>query len=221
MIDGLHNIVAQLQVKQLILFNPTELFERINRLAWYEDTLHQWADDQEIPAEAKVLEGGCATGSLTSYIEKAGHFVTGVDRSRKMIERAKTRYTGINYRVADVLDLPFESNSFDAVIATSLINIVDNKSQALKELTRVCKKGGKISILVPLQSFSDNDLISLQQVIGGAGFSAAAMRAWHRHAPKMKTKNIETLFFQSGLAEMTTKTYLQGLVSSASAIKIR
>jgi len=219
MIDRLRNLVAELQVKRLIAFKPTVLFDRINQLAWYENTLHQWAGDQNFPVGARVLEAGCATGALTAYIAKAGYSVTGVDLSERMIDLAKTKHIGIDYLVADVLKLPFESNSFDAVIATSLVNIVDDKAKAMRELRRVCKTGGRVSILVPLDSFTDDDLALLQQSIGDIGFSAATIRAWHRYAPKMNNKDIAQLFLQSGLAEPTTKTYLKGLVISASATK--
>ena len=219
MIDWLSKIYAQLQIKLLIIFSPTVLFEKINQLDWYKNTLHQWVDDQNLAANSKVLEVGCATGALTTYIANTGCVPTGVDLSSDMIELAKNKNRNIEYLVADVMNLPFEDNSFDVVLATSLINIVDDKTKAINELSRTCKKGGRITILVPSESFGDKDLLSLQLSVGSSGFSAAAMKAWHEKPPKMKSSDIENLFNQAALSEITTKIYLQGMVISASVIK--
>jgi len=219
MINWLSKVYAQLQIKLLIIFRPTVLFDKINQLNWYKNTLHQWVDDQNFPANSKVLEVGCATGALTAYLAKTGCVPTGVDLSSDMIELAKHKNTDIEYLEADVMDLPFDANSFDVVLATSLINIVDKKTKAINELSRTCKKGGVITILVPSDSFGDKDLPPLQLSVGSTGFSAAAMKAWHENPPKMKTSDIECLFKQAGLKEITTRSYLQGMVISASAIK--
>jgi ubiquinone/menaquinone biosynthesis C-methylase UbiE len=219
MITWLKKLYYQLEVKLLIIFRPAELFDRINQLKWYKSALHQWVDDQNFAAKSKVLEVGCATGVLTAYIAKAGLIPTGVDSSSKMIEFAKIKNDGIDFSVADALDLPFEADHFDGVIAASLVNIVSDKSRAINELSRTCKKGGIVTILVPSVKFSDKNLHSLQASIENSGFSIAALEAWHNHAPKMEAGEISKLFKQAGLTELTTKHYLQGMVISASAIK--
>jgi ubiquinone/menaquinone biosynthesis C-methylase UbiE len=217
---SLENIYFKLQIKLLLIFKPTVLFDRINQLDWYQNTLRQWVDDQAFSTDSKVLEAGCAAGSITAYIANSGCIPTGVDFSSDMIELAKNKNSNINFLVADVLDLPFEKNSFDAVIAASLINIVTDKNKAINELSRTCRKGGSISILVPLAEFNDDSLYSLQTSLGNAGFSYAAMNAWHRLPPKMKASEISILFKKAGLTEITTKQYLQGMVISVSAIKL-
>jgi ubiquinone/menaquinone biosynthesis C-methylase UbiE len=219
MIFWLPKYYFKIQIKILIIFKPTVLFDKINELNWYKNTLHQWIDDHNFPTKSKVLEVGCATGALTSYIAKLGYIPKGVDVSNKMIELAKTNHSQIDFLVASVFDLPFEDNFFDVVIAASLINIVPDKSKAIYELTRTCKKGGMITILVPSAKFNDENLCSLQASVGDSGFSVAAMRAWHKLAPKMKISDISDLFKQAGLIEITTKNYLQGMVISVSAIK--
>jgi len=219
MIFWLKKYYFQLQIKLLIIFKPTVLFDKINQLNWYKNMLRQWVDDQNFTAKSKVLEVGCATGALTAYIAKSGCLPTGIDSSSKMIELAKINNNDIDFLVANVFDLPFETGFFDVVIAASLINIVSDKNKAIYELTRTCKKGGMITILVPSAKFNDENLGSLQASVGDSGFSAAAMRAWHKLAPKMKASDISDLFKQAGMIKITTKNYLQGMVISVSAIK--
>ena len=219
MIFWLKKQYFQLQIKYLLSFKSTLLFDKINQLNWYKNTLRQWVDDQGLTAKDKALEVGCASGALTAYIAKSGCTPTGVDFSSKMIERAKIKNDGIHFLVADALDLPFETGVYDDVIAASLINIVKNKSKAINELSRVCKKGGTMTVLVPLAEFNDDNLHSLQASLGNSGFSFAAMNAWHKLPPKMKASDISALFKQAGLTEITTKNYLQGMVISVSAKK--
>lgn len=219
MIFWLKKIYFQLQVKLLIIFKPTVLFDKINQLGWYKNTLRQWVDDQHFSAESKLLEVGCATGALTGYIDNSGCIPTGIDFSSEMIEVAKVKNNGIDFLVEDVLDLSFKSEVFDVVIAASLINIVSDRMKAMHELVRTCKKGGMISILVPSVKFNDENLHSLQSSLENSGFSSAALDAWHNLAPKMKESDILDLFQQAGLVEATTRTYLQGMVISVSAMK--
>ncbi|BCG63195.1 MAG: hypothetical protein methR_P0889 [Methyloprofundus sp.] len=219
MIARLKKQYFQLQIKWLLAFKPAVLFDKINRLNWYKNTLRQWVDEQNFSIKSKVLEVGCASGTLTTHIAKSGCIPTGVDFSSNMIELAKINNSNIDFAVANVLELPFASEFFDVVIAASLLNIVPNKTKAMDELTRTCKKGGVVTILVPAAEFNDANLLALQTSLGSLGFSGAAMDAWHKLAPKMNANDIACLFKQAGLTEMTTKNYLQGMVVSVSAIK--
>lgn len=167
----------QLYIKLLIHFRPAVLFDKINPLNWYRNTLRLWVDDQSILAKSNALEAGGATGTLTTYIATSDCILTGVDSSSKMIELAKINNNNIDFLVENILDLPFENDFFDVLIAASLINIVPNKSKAIDELFRTCKKGGTISILVPSADFNDKNLISLQASLGNSGFSVAALEA--------------------------------------------
>ena len=64
-----------------------------------------------------------------------------------MITVAQKNNPNIPFHIADVNKLPFENESFDTVISASLLNIVTDKEGAVKEMIRVCKSGGTISIL--------------------------------------------------------------------------
>ncbi len=209
----------RLQIKFLVAFKPTVLFDRINSLSWYKNMLHEWIDNQKFITNSKILEVACATGSLTHHLAQLDHAPTGIDYSSKMIELAKTNHFGINFSIASVLDLPFKNASFDAVIAASLINIVSDKTTAMGELFRTCKKGGIVTILVPSTKFNDNDLHSLQASLMISGFSASALEAWHNLAPKMDANDILNLFEEAGLTKVTTRKYLQGMIISISGIK--
>jgi len=52
-----------------------------------------------------------------------------------------------------------------------------------------------------------------------SGFSEAALRAWHKSAPKMEIPSIKQLFQKVGLTTASTTRYLQGMVISITATK--
>lgn len=101
----------------------------------------------------EVLNVGCGIGVGSTYIaKKYGCHVVGVDISDKMIEwsRQRAREEGVEatveFRVADVLDLPFEADRFDVVFAESVLIFVEDKAQAIRECVRVTKPGGYVGL---------------------------------------------------------------------------
>ena len=76
-----------------------------------------------------------------------GADVIGVDLGASVIEAAKTLAPSIDFRVGDAEALEFENGSFDAVTSTFGIMFAVRPQDAARELTRVCKKGGRIGLL--------------------------------------------------------------------------
>ncbi|PHS19476.1 MAG: hypothetical protein COA86_04125 [Kangiella sp.] len=219
MLKFLARVYFQLQILGLIFINPSSFFDRINQLNWYKRTHKQWFDELNLKKESNILEIGCATGTLTNYIAESGFIPTGLDSSNKMINFAKTKYSKLNFKVASALELPFENETFDSVIAASLLNIIPNKPLLLNEMFRTTKQGGNISVLVPSKKFEDGDLLLLQQTESTSDFSSAAMKAWHKKPPKMSAEEISILFEQAGFTEIRSKHYLHGMVISVTATK--
>ena len=105
-------------------------------------------------SEAKTaLEVGCGIGVGPVHLARSCNcHVTAVDISEKMLEWARLRAVRekltdrISLQQADILDLPFEDNSFDAVIAESVLDFVSDKRKAINELIRVTQPGGYIGL---------------------------------------------------------------------------
>lgn len=97
-----------------------------------------------------VLDAGCGVG--TTAIEIASRFdcqVTAIDIAQSMVERAKAnvRAAGLEDSVTvqrgDLLALEFPDETFDRVVVESVVMFLD-RSQAARELTRVCKPNGHV-----------------------------------------------------------------------------
>lgn len=193
------------------------LFAAIGELDWYSDSHRQWIDDQELDASDRVLEVGCATGALTSYLAASGYRVTGLDSSVDMITRAANDHPQLEFVVGDATALSYEDDTFDAVVAASVINVVPDATQVLSEMHRVCRPDGTMSVLVPSSGFTNDDHGTLIESLELTGFSEAALRKWHRGPPKMSSPQLETLFGSVGLVPVTTRRYLDGMLIAVSA----
>lgn len=90
----------------------------------------------------KVLDIGCGTGRSIGDLKKIGAEVVAADISEEMLKRAKKKFSDIETVLADICDLPFENESFDAVIAMFLIVHLRNLDEAFSEVYRVIKPGG-------------------------------------------------------------------------------
>ena len=214
---GLYNY---LQIKVLLVFKPAIFFDKINRLPWYRNALNTWVDDLQLGSGTSILEAGCSTGLLTFYLHEQGFRVLGTDKSPAMITKAQTNFPILNFQEENIFDLSLEDNHFDAVIAASLLNIVPDKVKALGEMVRVCKQGGKVSIFVPTQGFTPNDMNNLCQELNVNQFSKAALNAWYRLPPKMLVDDVMQLFEEAGLSKPTLTTYLNGMVTGFTAKKL-
>lgn len=89
-----------------------------------------------------VLDVGCGPGRDGLVLQEAGLQVVCLDASQAMIDLANAH--GLNAVMGDLLALPFEDESFDAVWAyTSLLHVTKEEiAQALQEIRRVLKPDG-------------------------------------------------------------------------------
>jgi len=105
-----------------------------------------------INTSTRVLDVGCGGGNTACLLAKEiGCHVTGIDISEVMVAQANKRAAKedvphlVEFRQADVFDLPFGDASFDAVLLESVLTpLPGNKLDALKEIHRVMAPGGRI-----------------------------------------------------------------------------
>ena len=94
-----------------------------------------------------VLDACCGTGDLAVAAERAGGIVTGLDFSPRMLERARRKSGTVEWVEGDLLALPFADGAFDAATVGFGVRNVANLEQALGELRRVLRPGGRLAIL--------------------------------------------------------------------------
>ncbi len=96
----------------------------------------------------RVLDLGCGSGAMTRELEREGRTVVGVDLSSAEIARAARTGQG-PWVVGDGRDLPFADASFDAVVSTLGLAVIEPTAVLLDEICRVLRPGGIFVGLVP------------------------------------------------------------------------
>lgn len=91
---------------------------------------------------------GCGVGILLNRLKTEKQCdVFGVDISPKAIEIALQ--SGISGKVCKLPQLPLESESFDVVIATEVIEHLDNPKITIRQMCRVLRPGGMLILSTP------------------------------------------------------------------------
>ncbi len=111
----------------------------------------RWVFDQiELPPESRVLELGCGPGNLwDENLDRMpeGWSVTLTDASTGMVREAEDRLGSdrrFASRVADAQHIPFEDQSFDAVVANHMLYHVADRARVFSKIVRVLSPGGRL-----------------------------------------------------------------------------
>jgi 2-polyprenyl-3-methyl-5-hydroxy-6-metoxy-1,4-benzoquinol methylase len=108
--------------------------------------LHTFAYCQvaRLAGNKSVLDLGCNTGFGTHILAKSARNVIGVDISRKAIDFARDKYAdlGIEFRVINGEQLPFDKGEFDIVASLQVIEHVVGYEKYLREIKKVLSPKG-------------------------------------------------------------------------------
>ena len=98
-----------------------------------------------------VLDAGCGWAYGADILARAGASqVVGIDISETVVEAARHRVDAtVTLEVADLIDLPFESDSFDMVVCFETIEHLREQGRALDEIARVLSEDGLLFISSP------------------------------------------------------------------------
>ena len=110
--------------------------------------------DTRYPAGNHVLEAGCGVGAQSVILAKQSPEAkfTSIDISPESLEKAEAAvlaqgHSNFTFRQADILQLPFEDEQFDAVFVCFVLEHLDDPDAALLELKRVLRRGGEITVI--------------------------------------------------------------------------
>jgi len=108
-----------------------------------------------LETDADVLDFGCGSGEITRHLARAGYSTTGCDASAAMIDVARNsdpeglvKWLALPEKQTSTA-LPFESCSFDAIVASSVLEYVHCPERMIMEFYRVLRPGGWLFATVP------------------------------------------------------------------------
>src|SRR5262249_53515291 len=132
-----------------------EFYERYVRLIM-EPWVRRLVDVAALRPAEHVLDVACGTGlfaGLAPCRVGADGRVVGVDLNGTMIETARTVSTAdvhntIEWRTGDAAALPFANAAFDVVLCQQGVQFFPDRIQALREMRRVLRPGGRLALTV-------------------------------------------------------------------------
>jgi SAM-dependent methyltransferase len=122
-----------------------------------------WAELQEkviLPAHRRVFERlapspgsalldvGCGAGGPSALAASLGCRVHGLDASAELLEIARERVPDGDFRLGELLSLPWPDATFDYVTGFNSFQYATDPVAALAEARRVLRPGGKVGIVV-------------------------------------------------------------------------
>jgi SAM-dependent methyltransferase len=103
-------------------------------------------DAGKVSRGTRMLDAGCGTGILSVLASLRGAEVTAIDGSEAMLKVARPRLPSCDVRLADLEALPFESSTFDAVLAVNSLFFARDVDAAMRELARVLDVAGRVVV---------------------------------------------------------------------------
>ena len=119
---------------------------------WSRLVAHKFLEWLPVPPGSLWLDVGCGTGALTQTILQVAtpRAVKGIDAAQGYIDYVRGRNTDprATFQLGDAQALPVETASYDAVVSGFMLNFVPHPDQAVTEMARAAKPGGRVAIYV-------------------------------------------------------------------------
>ncbi len=144
----------------------------------------------------RVLEVGCGQGHLTKALAEQGLDIIGVDANPNAPEVAGSDL--VRHMKAEALE--FDDGSFDAIVSVHAIEHIPPLEQALKEMVRVLKPGGRTAFVYPAEPIMGLYAIPTSIILHGTPFKARQVHC-HKIWPAKLRRMMEPL----GMTETRTE----------------
>lgn len=131
--------------------NPAETYDELFVPALFAQWGPVVAADSGIRPGDRVLDVACGTGTLAIAVARIvgpGGSVVGLDANPQMLAVARRKPARIEWLEGRAEALPLPDASFDAVVSQFGLMFFDDKPQALREMLRILRPGGRLAIAV-------------------------------------------------------------------------
>ncbi len=97
-----------------------------------------------IKPNSEILDVGIGTGESAVRFQKAGHKITGIDGSERMLEVCKKKNVGKKLIMHDLeeVPIPLENNCFDGAISCAVFHLINPLKPIFAEIKRLLKNNG-------------------------------------------------------------------------------
>ncbi|GAB4418582.1 MAG: hypothetical protein Kow002_05570 [Anaerolineales bacterium] len=99
----------------------------------------------------RILENGCGVGMYMEHMAPFGGTIFGLEYDFERVAEAKSRAMRVFNAAGEAIPLP--SGTFDLILSHEVLEHVQDDSQAVREMIRVLKPGGRAVIFVPNRGY--------------------------------------------------------------------
>ncbi|MEE2887067.1 MAG: metalloregulator ArsR/SmtB family transcription factor [Planctomycetota bacterium] len=163
---------------------------------WFEEVAPEWDNIRQvfndevhraraitrlIPRDLCVADIGTGTGILARELAEAGVRVLAIDRSQQMIDTARAKCgealaDRVEFRCGEANALPVSDGEVDAAMAHMVLHYLASPAEALQEMARIVRPGGRIVVVDFVQH--DNEWMKQELGVLWQGFSLDAVLRW-------------------------------------------
>ena len=126
-----------------------------------------------------IADLGCGTGNAVERLAPIVKKVVAIDREPAMLDAARRRlerFDNIEFRAGDLLDLPLDDASVDAVMVFLVLHHLPDPAAAVAEMARVLRPGGVVMIVDMV--LHDRDLYRHTMGHVHLGFDESTIAGW-------------------------------------------
>lgn len=229
---GMLAIMEKIKKEELNKLSYTDfvsLIKEENRPSGGKFTIRKIAQNAFINENSKVFEIGCTNGFSSIEINKLTNCnVIGIDINQNSINNANSRILQnnldtkkISFEYGNAEELRFEDNIFDLIICGNALSFVSDKSKAIRELKRVLKPNGFISI-VPIWYYKQPDADVISKVNKELGFNIKC--TYEKDWLPYDKWNLELYYKRDfnflEISEEKIRTYAENLINNKKHLQI-
>jgi ubiquinone/menaquinone biosynthesis C-methylase UbiE len=162
----------------------------------------------------EVLDVACGPGIVACAFARAARRVAGIDLTGAMIDRARALgaergLTNVEFRVGDVLPLPFPDGSFSVALSRYSFHHFTDPEAVFTQMLRVVRPGGKVVVA---------DVLASPDPRRAANFNVMERLRDPSHVQALSLSELEDLYARAGLPPPRTAFYrlesdLEGLLA--------
>ena len=111
--------------------------------AAYEDVFNRL----DLTSEATYCDVGCGSGMAALIASQRAVRVSGLDAAENLLDIARARVPGGDFRLGELEELPFPEGMFDLVTGFNSFQYAANPAAALSEARRIAKPSGRVVVM--------------------------------------------------------------------------
>ncbi|MFA5339148.1 MAG: class I SAM-dependent methyltransferase [Candidatus Omnitrophota bacterium] len=131
-----------------VVFDTLTFMSRLERLkSWFYKKIEPYLGE-------RILEAGCGTGNLTSYLS-GKQLVLAVDNDSDMLDECRSRFSDnpnvkfLRYDLTDPSITKLSENNLDTVVCVNTLEHIKDDEAVLRNFNSVLSEGGTLILLVP------------------------------------------------------------------------